>query len=98
MLWSGTNGKCSEIIEWKYNKNEGSSLRCVRKLALPMNSLGVGFTFRLHDQLFCITKCSLHKQSELFGFEDETGKRTRYDISLGKVINLKAGDRVFLSN
>lgn len=63
MLCSGANGKCSEIIEWKYGENEVNTLRCARKLALPMNSLGVGFTFRLHDHLFCITKCSLHKQS-----------------------------------
>lgn len=62
-LCTGTNGKCSEILEWKYEPNEVNCLKCIRKLALPMNSLGVGFTFRLNDQLFCITKCSLHKQS-----------------------------------
>jgi hypothetical protein len=71
LLYSGSNGKCSEIIEWEYEcSNDTVELSILRRLNLPLNSLGVAFTFKVKDHIYCITKCSLHKQSELFGFEE----------------------------
>jgi len=70
----------------------------VRKVTLPSSTLGVNFTFKLSGQLFCISKWSLHKQSELFSFDVEATKRTRYDLSLGKVMGLCESLDVYIIN
>lgn len=46
----------------------------------------------------CITQCSLHRQSELFSFDLEDGKRIRYELNMGKVIGLVYGEEIFVVN
>ena len=46
----------------------------------------------------CVTQCSLHRQSELFSFDLEGGKRVRYEVNMGKVIGVVGGEEMFVVN
>ena len=67
------------------------------KLLLPLNSQEISFTHLTTSTLICITKYTIHQQSDLFIFDLSTKKRTRLQ-KLGKVLNVVKGEELYVIN
>jgi hypothetical protein len=102
VLLSGTQGKCSEIRLWrKVEGKDGVGLEEFGKgrFNLPLNSLGVGFAWLAReDMLVVATRYNLHRSSQIFIFDVETGKRTHCFCKLGKIVHLMPSNPAVVLN